>query len=170
MCLSRRIILICQTSVSRLPSVSFVFASLRFRLYSPFSLPLSHSYNVTFNPLFGVLVPLFSFQRTTKCEKRRAGRKANDTIIMQYSGGSPLFLLQGWTCALLVDWEGEGGTLLQFLCTKLKDTEHDSDTPIDLYRLRDFGFDIHKNYDADTFDNHKYIHLYYVYLIRKDDD
>lgn len=60
-----------------------------------FFLLLSHSlYNAIFNSfsMFSIYIA-FLISKDDVREKRRVGKKANDTIIKQYLGSFPLFLL-----------------------------------------------------------------------------
>lgn len=76
-------------------------------------------YNAIFNSfsMFSIYIA-FLISKDDVREKRRVGKKTNDTIIKQYLGSFPLFLLQGWTYALTVDREEQGDILLYFYIQK----------------------------------------------------
>lgn len=167
-----RVVLICQTFVSR----PFYFF---FRVAPSSSLALARTRTTrSFSPFlsFSTRVVLSHFQETT-CVKRDAWE--GKQIIQRLNGYLRKFssLLQGWTYVRSyynlrgkTGVERRRGYSYNFIYThevgdiKVNDTEHDSNTPIDLCRLRDPLLTYIK-ICANTFDNHKYICIYTFILL-----
>lgn len=174
-----RVVLICQTFVSR-PFYLFI----SFFVFLHHSLAFSRSRTRTtrsFSPLFSVFHSrrAFPFSRNDVREGKQIIQGLNG-----YLESSPLCWRAGRTYAHIIIYEERQmwrrrGYSYNFIYThevgdtKVNDTEHDSNTPTDLCRLRDSLLTYIK-ICANTFDNHKYIYVYihlyyYVQLTARKD-
>lgn len=133
----------------------------------------THSYNAFFNSfsVFRTCIALLISIKDDVREKRRAERKANDTIIKKYFFLiKKLFSLSAVGLDVCAHAEGKDKGLFFYSFI------YKSDTPSTIATHRSICTDCKTSFltyikiCADTFDN-KYLHLYYVFLIRwKDND